>query len=180
MFMFMFHVRTRCVTLVFDAGAVWQYVQCAAVEDSNSANRACCACFEPQWCPFEGMPREDSSYCAAACSHGAADPLCQQLHAGCGHDLRDLNNLDWGEQKCSEWDVKSGTCGLCMQPAWCDDPEGAFSSAYGERIKTAQEWMHRFVDKPSWVQDHQCKFKASQKATFTEVLSYFLHYFSPA
>jgi hypothetical protein len=164
-------VYISCLALVFDAGALWhQYVQCAAVEDSNSGNRACCACFEPQYCDFDDMPREDSGYCAAACAHGAADPVCQQLAAGCGHNVRDMNNAEWGERRCSEADVKSGTCGLCMQPAWCDDSEGdgEFSSAYGTPITTAQEWMSRFTDKPFLTQDHQCKFKASQKSLFIE------------
>jgi len=165
-------VYISSLALVFDAGALWHdYVQCAAVEDSNSGNRACCACFEPQWCPFDGMSSEDSGYCAAACAHGAADPVCQQLAAGCGHNLRDMDNAEWGEQRCSEADVKSGTCGLCMQPAWCDDSEEQyqqFSSAYGTPITTAQEWMRRFTDKPFLIQDHQCKFKASQKSLFID------------
>ena len=157
-------VCISCVTLVFDAGALWdQYVQCAAVEDSNSGNRACCACFEPPFCPFwPNLPSDDTGYCAAACAADAADPVCQQLAAGCGHNLRDLYNAEWGERRCSEADIRSGTCGLCMRPVWCDD------AAYGTPITTAQEWMRRFTDKPFLTQDHQCKFKASQKSLFIE------------
>ena len=162
----------RCITLVFRAGAdLWRrYVQCAAVTDSNSGNRACCACYEPQWCPFGGMDRMDSGYCASACVD-PTDATCQALAAGCGFNLRDIGNDIFGTRKCSENQVKRGTCGLCTQPAWCDDggvllADGSYASPYGKPIDTLTLWQTKMEKQGVWLQDHQCKFRASQKDAF--------------
>ena len=162
-----------CLTLVYAAsGELWDLAQCAAVADSNSANRACGACFEAEYCPFKGVDKEDSGYCREACTDDPAGPLCHQLAAGCAHNLRAVGDEYWGEMKCSEADVKGGQCELCRQPAFCD----ASTLAYGnDTIATPAEWMARFSSKEQipdeqrkWTQDHQCFFRGSQRDTFVE------------
>jgi len=166
-----------CPSLVFAADSdLWSFVQCASVEDSNSANRACCACWEPQWCPFDGVDQYDSGYCRAACAADPTDATCHALAAGCSANVRDVGDGSWGDIRCSEWQVKAGACALCKQPAWCDDGgeinpfTQEWLSAYGAPIKTPAQWLDRFhffnKETGPWTQDRQCKFKGSQKTAF--------------
>jgi len=149
-----------------DAGRLWRYTSCAAVIDSNSANRACCACQDqrdPVRCPFslnEGgslYPHNDAGYCAAACGASGTDDLCRQLHAGCGVNVIEARNF------CSREKVLSGQCSQCSTPDWCDSPGNWFSDFF-KRVNTSQKWMDAFMyHNAGW---RQCKWKPSQKKTF--------------
>ena len=74
----------------------WRAVECAAVVDSNSGNRACCACFESEFCPWQGSINwRDSGYCHDAChDYTNASEICKALAAGCGANLRDMSRGD--------------------------------------------------------------------------------------
>jgi hypothetical protein len=149
------------VGLVFDANPeVWQHVQCTSVIDSNSANRACCACNEAQFCPFPDFDGSDSGYCAAACAPGQPDrELCMQLAAGCS-----INTMTARfEFQCSEEEIRTGQCHLCQRPQWCDDPDSA-GVAFGV-VDTTDKWMHFFFG-TGYPATRQCKYKRTQKDSF--------------
>lgn len=160
----------ECPTLVFAANAdLWSYVQCAAPTDSGTAYRSCCSCLwrrgdDPKWCPIRGLDRFDQGYCRAACTEDPTDELCHQLAAGCSHSVWNTRNREFGARACSDDAVRGGDCGLCSEPAWCDD-DGR-PTAYGNPITTPQQWMDRFMVHASNTQHHQCKFKRSQKSAF--------------
>lgn len=156
------------IGLIYEANAeVWSTVQCTSVIDSNSANRACCACWEPGFCPVKGLSRGDSGYCGAACA--AAQPsaerdLCRQLAAGCGVNTMTahFDYMTAGQtRQCSESEIQGGQCALCRQPQWCDDPT-SMRFAFG-RTRTTSEWMNTFYS-GSWTATRQCKYKQSQRA----------------
>jgi len=148
-----------------DAGRLWDYTSCAAVLDSNSANRACCACQDqrsPEKCPFSLnergsiYPSTDAGYCAAACSANGTDDLCRQLHAGCGVNVIEASFF------CSREKVLSGHCAHCSIPDWCDSPGNWFSKYY--KANTSKKWKDAFMyQNAGW---RQCKWKPSQKSTF--------------
>ena len=94
----------------------------------------------------------------------SAIPICPVLCVPIGNDI-------FGTRKCSENQVKRGTCGLCTQPAWCDDggvllADGSYASPYGKPIDTLTLWQTKMEKQGVWLQDHQCKFRASQKDAF--------------
>ena len=133
----------------------------------------------------------DSGYCHRACQVEPDGALCQQLSAGCGHNLRELDDNEFArERQCSEGEVKDGSCELCMRAAWCDDELGAESdSPYrGHPITTAGQFVSHFSNLGN-VQHHraphstnqidysasaasaaslraECKFKGGQKERF--------------
>ena len=160
------------IGMVFEANAdVWQHVQCTAVIDSNTANRACCACWEPGYCPRWPMDSRDSGYCAEAFSKpdGPSQELGKQLAAGCGMNTITVLN-EWspaGEvHQCNEQEVSGGRCSLCQKPQWCDDPDAA-GFGYG-KASTPAEWMETFFQK-GWLGTKQCRYKRSQRELFVNV-----------
>ena len=169
----------------------WRAVECAAVVDSNSGNRACCACYESEFCPWQGSINwRDSGYCHDAChDYTNASEVCKALAAGCGANLRDMSRGDryrtlpyYDEmeasatrtstyasvQQCDASVISSGQCELCRQPVWCVDNNGRgpFDSS---PISTAQAWIDAYED--GWgetIQDAQCKFQRGQKRLFID------------
>lgn len=120
---------------------------------SNSANRACCASYERGFCPWEAISKTDSGYCAEACSPSQPDrALCRQLAAGCGVNILTAR-YEWfpsGPKQCT-WDsIAGGTCAICKQPQWCNDPASA-DFAFGSKASTADGFMNLFLNKP-WPQ----------------------------
>ena len=159
------------IGLAFEASdEVWDTaVQCMSVLDSNSANRACCACFERQYCPLPSLNQRDSGYCHAACSGGgAAEQLrCKQLAAGCGVNTMTAH---WerfpGQAQCSEQEIRDGRCRMCERPQWCADP-GSAGFAFGGHADTPEKWLELFFHKP-FPGTRQCKYKPSQKEAWIE------------
>ena len=172
--------------MVYEANeTLWRHVQCAAVTDSSSATRSCCACFDQKFCPFEGFPKDDSGYCHAN-DGGCWDDTCRQLAAGCGasvYDIAGLSNqglnvglpsgVDWGSQQCSRTEIESGQCNMCKQPLWCDG-EGSFG--YGgapyHGVRTSAQWLRLFFDRDGGraIGSRQCKWKRTQKRQFLETV----------
>lgn len=150
------------IALMYEANQeVWAHVQCASVVDSNTANRACCACWERNWCPVASLPKADSGYCADACSsHNSDRALCMQLAAGCGMNTM-VARFELG---CEEDTIRTGQCELCRHPQWCDDPH---TSRFGfGRITSTVSWMNRFYcgrDDGCYTGARQCKYKPSQR-----------------
>lgn len=148
---------------------LWDHVQCASVLDSNSANRACCACFEPQFCPIQGLSQHDSGYCFQACHPDNGDMTrCKQLAAGCSVNIMTAMNEDFGDgqSRCNADDVQNGECRYCQHPQWCEDVE-QHGFAFGGRTDTPWKWMELFYKK--WFTNtRQCKYKPSQKRLFIE------------
>ena len=49
------------IALVYEANEeVWDHVQCTSVTDSSTTTRTCCACGDPNLCPFKNFERYDS------------------------------------------------------------------------------------------------------------------------
>jgi len=146
---------------------LWGEAQCAAVTDSSSTTRACCACSDPALCPFWNYPRDDAGYCGTPCDED--DDNCKKLAAGCGASVFDVST-NWGAQRCDEQMIRSGHCDLCKQPLWCDDPGNPFG--FGSAIKGPEEWMHMFnkQDGGKAVGSRQCRWKSSQKQTFIDTM----------
>ena len=157
--------------LLFEASEkVWQHAQCAAVVDSNSANRACCSCWEPEFCPFDVLkqaPYDPGGYCQAAkpatdaSVEGSVPEVIKALRAGCGHNLRALNAA--GE--CDGASVRGGTCSACGRPAFCDDVGGA--------EYTMATWMRSHFHGGGALQDEQCKWRREQRSAFVATASSF-------
>lgn len=161
---------------------LWRFVQCAAAVDSNSAERACCACHEPKFCPIGGgaaLPADDSGYCRDACAAGDHS-RCHALAAGCGFNVDELARYNgaaktWaGGGGCSGAAIRSGSCAFCEQPKWCDDADLAarkLGPGAGS-IRSAADWLRVFGGPPGErrVGDdpnrNQCKFKGSQRSLF--------------
>ena len=173
---FSFPAYQSGVALVYAAtDEVWEQVQCLSVTDSSSSTRACCACADPNLCPFNNFEQTDSGYCGAPC--GDHDHTCKQLAAGCGASVWDIAGRaneggrvglgmrswdEWGDQECSQEEIWGGDCGLCKRPLWCDSYRDDWN------ISTAQQWMDAF-----WQRDggeafggRQCKWKPSQRGMF--------------
>jgi len=146
---------------------VWDEVQCAAVTDSSTTTRACCACSDPFLCPFHNFPRDDAGYCGTPCQ--PYDTNCKRLAAGCGASVFDVSH-NWGTQRCNEHQIRSGQCDLCKQPLWCDDPGNSFG--FGGGVKEGADWMRLFnkEDGGKAVGSRQCKWKSSQKQTFIDTM----------
>ena len=157
------------IALVHAAGGeLWDnFVQCAAVVDSISAQRSCCACAEQWNCPWKGMDAADSGYCRAACGGGAPSDTCKQLSAGCGVSGWDIRDGKWNQ--CSNTSLMSGRCELCMHPLWCDDDS---SFGYAGRIKTEKDWIDEFLYDRT--RARQCKFKPSQREQFIRTTTRYL------
>ena len=173
---FSFPAYQSGVALVYAAtDEVWEQVQCLSVTDSSSSTRACCACADPNLCPFNNFEQTDSGYCGAPC--GDHDHTCKQLAAGCGASVWDIAGRaneggrvglgmrswdEWGDQECSQEEIWRGDCGLCKRPLWCDSYRDDWN------ISTSQQWMDAF-----WQRDggeamggRQCKWKPSQRDMF--------------
>ena len=153
------------LALVFEANAeVWEHVQCLAVTDSNTANRACCACWEREYCPAQGLDQYDSGYCAEA--KAKDDATYKQLAAGCGVTTTSIKGVGtgWGEL-CSDWDIAHGNCDSCRAPQWCDDRYPAF----GTHASTPDEWLGHFYGYGRWMGTRQCKYRPSQRDLFVSV-----------
>ena len=162
------------VGLAFHANEeVWSsVVQCMSVVDSNSANRACCACYERQFCPMPSLGQHDSGYCAAACSSssGEADARCKQLAAGCGvNTISARFDRFPGQVACTEQEIRGGHCRLCERPQWCIDP-GSAGFANGGHIDTPEQWLDTFyrVRDKRWIGSKQCKYKPDQREAWIE------------
>lgn len=184
---------------VYAANAsVWRHVQCLAVTDSSSSTRACCACADPNFCPFDNFPQRDSGYCRAepsGCIEGSAGERCRQLAAGCGVSVYDASGhanqfdpfmganvgmpsgVSWREQQCSREQISSGQCGLCTRPLWCndeqDDRDGfGFASAPIFGVRTPEQWLRLFYDRDGGraMGSRQCKWKRSQKASWLQTI----------
>jgi len=160
------------IGLLYPASSrVWRQMQCAAVTDSTSVTRACCACQDPLLCPWQGFEPHDSGYCNAPCSSGSE--TCKQLAAGCGASVWDVSEYSfWGDQTCDRSEIQNGECDLCREPLWCDDPSGF---GYNGTIRTPQDWMDHFYqkDKPPYVSHNgvrQCKWKRSHKQLFIDTM----------
>jgi len=151
---------------------VWQHVQCTTPLDSNTANRACCACFERQYCGGrEWLDQFDSGYCSHACSQpdDASQLLCKQLAAGCGANTITITMEGYPKghtHTCDASAIVDGTCSLCRQPIWCDD-EGSDNFGYGS-ARTPDEWTATFFGKPM-PGTRQCKYKPSQRELLINV-----------
>ena len=160
--------------LVYEADArAWRHVQCTSVTDSNTANRACCACFEQNFCPVWGLPRKDPGYCADTCSMSDSESQarCKQLAAGCGMNTRTIitSQVPRGStHQCSLNAVVQGTCALCRRPQWCYDPNSTTDFAFGVQTSTAAAWKELFFHK-WWLNARQCKYKPSQRELFVDV-----------
>lgn len=169
------HDYKMSTALVYEAApALWHnHVQCTSVVDSNSANRACCACYEGErFCPLGGpdFPRADSGYCAEACRWGV-DEACKYLRAGCGVNLMDVGARGWAADRCDGRKVREGRCTtLCGTPNWCDEPGNFFSDVFG--AQTAAGWMRQFSRRSPG--HRQCKWKAAQRERWVEVTRAYL------
>ena len=88
---------------------------------------------------------------------------------GCGVSVFDVS-ANWGDRQCDEYTIRSGQCGLCKEPLWCDDPGNSFG--FGGGIKGPDEWMGLFhkTDGGKAVGSRQCKWKRSQKQTFIDTM----------
>ena len=170
--------------LVFDAKPeLWSEVQCMSTTDRFTTSRVCCECSDHWNCPYWNYQKPRSSYCRTTDHHGCGnDTVCKQLAAGCSANLFDIagqanggngqgivgrpGGTNWGEQSCSEDDVRDGECNLCKQPLWCDDPGS--STGYKGRINTPEAWLDEFFDRDGGTQFgvRQCVWKPSQKETF--------------
>ena len=173
---FSFPAYQSGVALVYAAtDEVWEQVQCLSVTDSSSSTRACCACADPNLCPFRHFEQADSGYCGAPC--GDHDNTCKQLAAGCGASVWDIAGRsneggrvalglrswdEWGDQECSQEEISQGDCDLCKRPLWCESYRDDWN------ISTPQQWMDAF-----WQRDagnalgaRQCKWKPSQRDMF--------------
>lgn len=163
----------RNLDLLFEATeTVWSYVQCLAVVDADTDDRACCA--------------DEQLYCAEACAPpagggGGADvdapEQCKLLTAGCSMNRYDLADPDprIHADGCS-WDaIASGRCDGCRRPYWCNDADAAGSLD----IQTAEQWLDRFHGLKDRAGDaatdyRQCRFKPTQRAQFLQTASAFL------
>ena len=173
---FSFPAYQSGLALVYAAtDEMWEEVQCLSVTDSSSSSRACCACADPNLCPFRNFEQTDSGYCGAPCSDN--DHTCKQLAAGCGASVWDIAGRaneggrvglrlrswdEWGDQECSQEDIWNGDCELCKRPLWCESYRDDWS------INTSQQWMDAFWQRDGGVAygGRQCKFKPSQKDMF--------------
>lgn len=156
---------------------LWDHVACTAVTGSSPLSRACCKCNDAISCPWKRNPslwdEDNEGYCNMNdCSRG--DEMCQQLAAGCGASLWDVQGFDanfaWGEDsKCADDAVLGGSCDMCKEPLWCDDP-GPFG--FAGSIKTPQDWVKAFFLKDGgFSRGHrQCKWKRSQKQQFIDTI----------
>lgn len=169
------------IMLVYEAShSLWNLSQCSSTTDGFTTARVCCACGDPFNCPWSSIGHHEATYCSGDCDH---DPTCQQLAAGCGVNLFDLagqaNGGDghgyvgdhaqtsWGSRGCSESDVRSGRCGVCRQPDWCDDAANPLGA-----ITTTQQWMNNFFDKDGGraLGSRQCRWRPSQKQLFIDTM----------
>jgi len=153
--------------MVHDAAVLWKHVQCAAVVDSQTANRVCCGCQDQRLgrCPLSHPDVSTHSYCHAACStmmNGSASSRCKELHAGCGPHLGEILALNGLGRGCSEHDIHAGSCSLCSEPTWCDDPDNWASGLYG--AQTAAAFRRSFAHRDPM--RRQCKWKPDQKDAF--------------
>lgn len=145
---------------------LWSHVQCAAVTDSDSANRACCACFQPSWCPWSGISKNDSGYCRECDDESER---CKALAAGCGVNLVDLKRRlsrdDSGVITCTARDVRAGTCKACTRALWCDDGNGGGPWAHTPAVSAAGFTRRYVYVQPQY---RQCKWKGSQLTQFVD------------
>ena len=146
---------------VYDARPIWNYSQCASVVDSNSANRACCACQDQRWynhaCPFGNFPQSDAGYCETAC-HNSSDATCKQLKAGCGVNLWEVRFF------CNREEILNQECHQCGVPDWCSEDGNPWTEYY--KAQTPRQWLSKFAGQAPGIR--QCKWKPSQKQTFVE------------
>jgi len=173
------------VAFVYDANPeVWQKMMCAAVADSSSTTRSCCACYDERFCPFppwSDISQEDSGYC----NNGACrddDENCKQLAAGCGVSVWTASSEEqWGQ--CNEESISSGTCAMCKQPLWCDDGVNPFGYGATGGIKDANAWWKEFGrsdgagnwgGERDWARQffgaRQCKWKRTQQQQFVDTV----------
>jgi hypothetical protein len=162
--------------MIHDASMLWKYVQCAAVADSQTANRACCACQDQRFdrCPLRhpnASRHLDQGYCHAACDmvNGTVSSTCKALHAGCGPHLTEVLLLNFGPKGCSEEEIHSMRCDICSQPVWCDDAENWASDFY--KAQTPEGFKRAFAYRDTM--HRQCKWKPEQKGAFVETVRAF-------
>lgn len=123
---FTFRGYSTGLALVFDANEeMWNNVQCMATTDSSTSTRACCACGEERFCPFDNFQSDNNGYCHD-CTHSAT---CRQLAAGCGISVFDVST-GWGDQQCSREEIAEGKCALCTRPLWVRAPHPHESVAF--------------------------------------------------
>lgn len=188
---FSFNGYKSGIMLAFEAtDEVWSQVQCMAVADAFTSTRACCSCDDPFHCPFNGFKYSGinpGGYCAFGSDGSCVDDNCRALAAGCGVSLFDLAGesnckndgangfwaicgregvTDWGNQACSENDVRSGNCDVCRSPMWCDDSETSLGN-WGS-VRTPDEWIEEFWDRDGGTHFgvRQCRFKRTQREFF--------------
>ena len=131
--------------LVFDADALWEYVTCMSIVDSNSVNRICC---KAESCESK-MP-----YCTD-CKGEACSPEQKLLKSGCGPHVNDLKGVGCE----SEEQIQSGQCSMCHQPVWCKD------------VLKDSTWLDKYYGLSAHVK--QCKFRANEFVDFTNTLTKF-------
>ena len=170
--------------LVHDAGDLWHYMQCAAVIDSNSQDRTCCA-NSAGWgsCPWyypDCFGQDPHGYCEDRKDTDTG----KQLAAGCGANvhtlwehLREINATKAEVDTCEGDAIREKRCAVCLEPQWCND-DTYLGGGYHRQSKTPRDWMERFVHSetarkdfmPGWlVQSRQCLWQRSQKEDFIQV-----------
>lgn len=113
------------IGLLFKSSAhLWDtHVQCAAVTDSNTANRACCECGEDFGCPRGYTANHSAPYCHDACASVERECLASKC-------------TDVGGDCCAPGD-EAATCAYGYTPHWIGAKCLRFSEASYQCCRTA-------------------------------------------